>query len=74
MLALLEHSSVTNKGTTVETNEYSMSCSLYYIIYYATFRVCTVNGVTVCRYITKKKVANILSNIFNFKKLTQIMQ
>jgi len=46
MLALLEDSSVTNKGTTVKKN--SMSCLLCYAICYATASVCTVTGATVC--------------------------
>ena len=52
MLAILEESSVTNKGTTVRTNVHSKSCLLCYVICYVTANVCTVTGATVCWFVT----------------------
>jgi hypothetical protein len=48
MLAVLEDSSVKNKGTIVKTNVKSKSCLLCYVICYATASVRKVTEATVC--------------------------
>jgi hypothetical protein len=54
MPALLEDSSITNKGTAVRKNKYSKFYSLCYTICYATANVCTVTGATVCWFVTDR--------------------
>jgi len=46
--AILEDSSVTNKGAKVRTIIYSKSCWFGYVICYVTANVCAVTGATVC--------------------------
>ena len=54
MSAILEDSSMTNKGTKVRSNIYSKFCWLCYLICYVTASVCTVTGATVCWFVTDR--------------------
>ena len=54
LLAILENSSVTNKGTKVQTNVYSEYCCLHYKTSHAIACVRIVTWATVCWFVTNK--------------------
>ena len=67
--AILEDSSVTNKGAKVRTNIYSKSCWFGYVICYVTANVCTVTGASLLIGYRQILWATILSKKFQLSKM-----